>query len=140
MGYGKWNDIALQIMAQGQFAGTGAEADTNATSIANHIKLPFRARLVRVDATGYAGAALAAAAIQLYQGTSKSGTAVLTTALDLSGDGAYVNDSVAPSGLVNGGKIYDKGTEFCISQNMTNTKTLDQLQVTLTFRKEQVED
>lgn len=132
MGLGKFNKFVMQLGYQGQLTGGAAEADINGC----HITLGARAELIDVRCSITAGgAALAATLIQLYEGATKSGTAVLSAAMD------PLAAALKKVGvLANPGKVYAKNTEFCLSENATNTKTFDNPSVILTFREMEVGD
>jgi len=126
-GYDGLHKYALTMKANAQITCGGSEADVDG----NHVILPCESVLLGLTASGLAGAALAACDILAYHGTTKSGT-VVCAAMDLktAGQNSATADPVA--GYV--GKILPKGAEFCISEDGTNTKTIDQLQVTLWLR------
>lgn len=126
-GYEREHPYALQMIAQGQITGSGAgtEADVNG----NHIVLDRDAELLGVRASCLGGAGLVQANVEVYLGTTKAGTQVLSAPMDLSG----ASQNKAEGTLAASGVIYPAGSEFCVSEDSTAT-TIDQLQVTMMFR------
>lgn len=131
-GLGKHNRFALTMKADTTITCGGSEADVTG----NHVILPCRAKLIKVKCSGLAGAALAACDIKVYKGTTKSGVAILSAAMDLKTAGQNKDSGVIADAFIGG--VFDEDTEFCISENGTNTKTIAQLQVTLMFRDHDV--
>lgn len=127
-GYDGLHKYALQMKADTQIATTGTEVDVPG----NHAVLPCESVLLGLSCSGLAGAALAACDILVYHGTAFASGTVVCAAMDLKTAGQN-KDQVDPvAGYVD--KILPKGAEFCVSEDGTNAKALDQLQVTLWLR------
>jgi hypothetical protein len=110
------------------FVGGGAEADVAAA----HKLLGYKARLEKVKVSIQAMASSKTAAIQVYAGSSKSGTAVLSSTVDLT------STSLTGSGtIIDVNKKYDEDQEFCLSENSTTGSNGLGLGVDLYFRMEE---
>lgn len=126
-GYDGLHKYALQMKADTQISTTAAEVDVPG----NHAILPCESILLGLSCSALGGAALASMDILVYHGTTKAGV-VVNAAMDLSGASQNKAQADPVAGYVD--KILPKGAEFCVSEEGTTGKTLDQLQVTLWLR------
>jgi hypothetical protein len=123
-GPGKFNRFCLQIVSQDQITGSGAEADI----VAGNIQVPCRCKINKIWASAHVMAAATTASIQLLKGTAVASHTDVHTAIALAT--ATLAGSAAPT---DPDAIYEEGDELCVSENSTNTKTVDGLQVTVEF-------
>lgn len=124
-GYDRIHKYSLTMKADTQITCGAAEADV----AGNHVVLPCNSILLGITASALGGAGLLICPLVVYHGTTKSGVAA-SAALDVGGSSSQNSDTAEPAAAYVG-KHLPKGTEFCLSENGTNTKTADQLQVTL---------
>jgi hypothetical protein len=122
MGLGSHNYLIGNIICDAQITGGGAAANTG-----THFILPVKARLVKA----YGSIEAAAASTTITVSIIADGTAIGSISL------ATATTSAAAT-ITDDGKIYDAGTEFEITQNTTNPKTVDDMSVQLLFRSFEV--
>ena len=130
MGLGRDNVIVLKLTAQAQVATSGAEADV----VGPHAILDQPAQLFAIRCSAKVAANTAAAGIIVYYGTTKSGTAVCSS-MDIKNATGAATFENADGTIVDENIQYAAGSEFCMSENCTNAKTLDGLECDLYFRQ-----
>jgi hypothetical protein len=118
MALGRDNKLLGQITTNAQITGSGSAANHG-----NHFVLPWRARLESVWGSIEAAASGTTITVSLKAAGSAIASISLATAT-----------TKAEGTITDSGAIYAAGTEFEITVDATNTKTVDDLCVDLGFR------
>ena len=128
MGLGNKNRIMLKLQHNEQITG-----DTNENDCGSHAVLPCKAKLDVVHVSARAVAATKTSTIKVYQGASKAGTEVATGGTNALTNSVTKLEATITAALKD--KIYDKGTEFCMSEESLAASNINGLSVDLCFRE-----
>lgn len=123
---GKFNTFVLKLGTETQFNGDASENDIAGM----HTLTPFKCKLIKVKAVADTIVADKTATIQVYAGSSKSGTAVLSSGIALTSASTKGSGTIAAPD-----KMYAEDQEFCLSENSTAGSNVVGLSVELTFRQ-----
>ena len=123
---GNKNRIVLQLGQQGQVTTSGG---TILIIPGNHVRIPCKCLIEKIDITGTVEAG-GSSIIKIHAGVDASVTVAASGTI--SPTVLRVNATIVAAQK---DKIYDADQEFCLSETSTTGKTLDHLNVSITFRE-----